>query len=162
MLKSLTVVGIGLALFDVDVAAVGGHGGHIVANEPSGSQHVDTAALIPALVYAVLDGVINTRGGVGVDGLGIQTIGHPGHHQAAAAVIEQPHHVAVLDALLLSQLMVDVADQIGVAVDNHAVLGNLPQPLGVLLIMGMIVEPRMGRDQAIGILVRRQALEALP
>ena len=51
MLKALTGVGIGLALFDVDVAAVGRHGRHIVADEPSGSQHVDTAALIPALVY---------------------------------------------------------------------------------------------------------------
>ena len=97
-----------------------------------------------------------------MDGFRIQTIGHPGHHQAAAAVIEHPDHIAVLDALLLRHLVVDMAHQIGVAVDDHAVLGDLPQPLGVLLIMGMIVKPRMGRNQAIGILIRRQALKALP
>ena len=106
------------------------------------------------LYYAVLDGVVNTGGGIGVDGLGVQTVGYAGHHQDAAAVIEHPDNVAVLDALLLCNLVVDVADQIGVAVDDYAVLGNLPQPLGMLLIVGVIVEARMGRDQAIGILIR--------
>ncbi len=97
-----------------------------------------------------------------MNGLGIQTVGDPGYAQAAAAVVEQADNVAVLDALLLRQLVVDVANQVGVAVDDHTVFGDLPQPLGVLVVMGVIVKAGVGRDQTVGELIRRQGLVALP
>ena len=137
VLPALSGVRICFSLNNVDVAGVRYHSGDVVAHQTAGSKNVDGTTLFNCTCNAQLYGVVDTGRCVNVDGFGIYSACDVCYAESSAAVVVKLNNVAFCNALLFSNFGVDAADEVGVTVDNLTVLGDLPQPLGVLLIVSM-------------------------